>query len=476
MKRFYFLLIMLFIVTSCGSGNTTVSKQAAETRVTVDVNEVNNFKLDLKKSIEGIVSLKKIDFNSTNDDYDSIKFGNYNGKDLEWFVLDKDTSRAVLITKNIIDAKQYDEKKEFYWEKSGIRKWLNNEFFTEAFTAIEKECIETVDLFTYYPSGHPTKKAQSNTKDKVYLIAQEEYINYGGLDSAKFASVAWDSIDLGQYDGHFWERTQEKVVRAPKVIRDNGHECLQGDSFHKTFYPSEVLGIRPIICVDYFSVDSEPFNIASSLKVNEMGVTFQLPNDAVKEKSSTYNNIIFSVDDIELKLSDIHIKGKEQKLDWDMSVELAHNMLKETLGLSIENITDFRLIKISDNVENAFYAKYSGTATEETIVGISFDYSAQNKIVVFRFKGNNQALINKIIDSISLEKENFWVKYVREHKDLIVPEDKVSTFVINIKTGVFHRPSCRAAKIMKSINKNEVSTTKKELATNGYHACDICHP
>lgn len=468
------VLSLVLLVVSVESKLSNFNNKLNNDNNNIDINIVNRIKNDLKISINDITSLKKIDFNSTIDNYDYVSFGKYNNINIDWFVLDKDSTRAILISKYIIDAKMFDSKSRT-WEKSDIRKWLNNQFLNDAFDCNEQECIETVDLYTYSDNYILNYRSlESHTKDKVFLISSDEYINYGGLGSSKFTATFSNLVDIGYHEGYFWGRSPTKWFKTPNIIMNDGSKYSQ--DVYRTITSNEILGIRPVICVNYNNLDVEPFNIASSLKINDMGVTFQLPSDAVMTDSQNYNKIIYNNNDIQVTLSNLFIAGRDQKYDWNMTIELANSILSKTLGYNLDNVSDLKLFKISDNIDNAFYSKFIEGETKIVIVGISFDYEANNKIVVFEFKCNNDDLINKVIDSISLERENYWVKYIRENKDKINNEDKVYSFIINLSTGVFHKPSCKTVKRMKKVNKKEVKQTKRNMLKQGYHSCDICNP
>lgn len=56
---------------------------------------------------------------------DIITFGKY-----EWIVLKKETGKLLIITKNVIETKEYNEAREdVTWETCTLRKWLNEDFY-----------------------------------------------------------------------------------------------------------------------------------------------------------------------------------------------------------------------------------------------------------------------------------------------------------------------------------------------------------
>ena len=79
-----------------------------------------------------------------------IVFGAYeqdnnldNGKEpIEWIVLETQKDRMLLLSKDVLDAGRFHEGEELvYWKDSTIRKWLNEVFFTEAFSEKEQKTI-----------------------------------------------------------------------------------------------------------------------------------------------------------------------------------------------------------------------------------------------------------------------------------------------------------------------------------------------
>ena len=97
----------------------------------------------------------------------SIFFGSYkqdsypnNAREpLEWIVLSKDTNKALLMSKRIIEFMKFDEEgKDF--EESSIRNWLNNDFYNNAFNNIEKELILETNIKRFN---------QETNKDKIIV-------------------------------------------------------------------------------------------------------------------------------------------------------------------------------------------------------------------------------------------------------------------------------------------------------------------
>lgn len=100
-----------------------------------------------------------------------ITFGNYpqtadctDITPIQWLVLENSGSELFLLSKYILDCKPYH--REFTatsWRDCDLRKWLNGDFYSAAFTDAEKAVIKTT---------HNTDNGEGSpdTDDKVFLL------------------------------------------------------------------------------------------------------------------------------------------------------------------------------------------------------------------------------------------------------------------------------------------------------------------
>lgn len=121
--------------------------------------------------------------------YDSVNFGvqkkgflNLEKEPIEWIVIAKDYKKVLLLSKYIVDCKPFDyvdianldklseEKKNSYksinWEKSSLRKWLNNDFYNDCFNSNER--IRIIETYLY----------DTDTRDRVFCLSEKEYKEY----------------------------------------------------------------------------------------------------------------------------------------------------------------------------------------------------------------------------------------------------------------------------------------------------------
>lgn len=108
---------------------------------------------------------------------DIIEFGSYeqdnntsNGKEpIEWLVLEKNENRIFVISKQCLDEQPYNTTYcEVTWETCTLRKWLNDNFFNNAFSKEEqRQILTTVVDGTMISYG---KSEGTDTKDKIFLL------------------------------------------------------------------------------------------------------------------------------------------------------------------------------------------------------------------------------------------------------------------------------------------------------------------
>jgi len=115
---------------------------------------------------------------------DIIVFGRYeqdnrkkNGKErMEWIVLSKNDSGMLLLSKDIIDCRQFHTVDEgTVWELSTIRTWLNKTFYRTAFNDTEQNMIKKQSLKNELNDSETL--GGKKTKDNVFLLAKDDILN-----------------------------------------------------------------------------------------------------------------------------------------------------------------------------------------------------------------------------------------------------------------------------------------------------------
>ena len=110
--------------------------------------------------------------------YKKIKLGTYAGVPVEWIVLHETKEKILVLSKYILDAKRmFPDCIYTSWERSTLRKWLNQDFFHEVFAPEEQKRISESEIFT--PDCRDFGSYGENyTKDKLFLLSEEELYHY----------------------------------------------------------------------------------------------------------------------------------------------------------------------------------------------------------------------------------------------------------------------------------------------------------
>ena len=90
----------------------------------------------------------------------TIKLGTWNSETIEWLVLKEEGVFKLVLSKNPVIDMQLSTSGT--WASTNFRSWLNEDFYTQAFTEKEKEKIVSAKL------------EDVNCKDNVFLLSKDE--------------------------------------------------------------------------------------------------------------------------------------------------------------------------------------------------------------------------------------------------------------------------------------------------------------
>lgn len=200
--------------------------------------------------------------------WDCLYYGNYWQEDtnndgkvdekdekqpIKWRVLSIENNTAFLLAdRSLASRPNIDEEKgETSWENSEVRKWLNNDFYNDAFSEEEKQgvVLKTLD------NTEDTKGYQSgnSTQDKVALLSLRELAveRYGLL--------------RGRYSRYTSDGNADWAVRTIAVSESIGNRFIDVPTFAKIYGGWSIggtIGIRPII---YLNLSSKQWKKAESV-------------------------------------------------------------------------------------------------------------------------------------------------------------------------------------------------------------------
>lgn len=138
---------------------------------------------------------KFLDYEARLDIGKTIKFGRYlpefcesnKKREIEWLILDKDSTSMLVISKYAIDKKAWGTfaVRENQWETCNMREWLNSEFYNDAFTNAEKALIQCSAVMPSSNPKFPSAVQGHMTHDNLFLLSTAEAEKYFITDSER---------------------------------------------------------------------------------------------------------------------------------------------------------------------------------------------------------------------------------------------------------------------------------------------------
>lgn len=179
--------------------------------------------IKIKSSSSKTDNYKNYDFSKAKAG-DVIRFGSYeqdgimtNGKeDIEWIVLSNKKGKLLLLSKYMLDCIPYNNKYgDFTWETCSLRKWLNKQFYKNAFTDEEKAKIVKVKLSNPDNPDYGTEGGKA-TKDRIFMLSTDDIINSKfGFNGSFRAEDTKRQCSYTTYAGIQGVNTSEWILRSP---------------------------------------------------------------------------------------------------------------------------------------------------------------------------------------------------------------------------------------------------------------------
>ncbi len=176
----------------------------------------------------------------------------FNGKeDIEWLVLDKKDGKLLVVSKNLLDCQPYNTSCTYVtWETCSLRKWLNIDFVSYAFSEAEKNMIPVVTVSADKNPGYGTDPGNS-TLDKVFLLSIVEADKYFDSSSARQCKVTAYAKEHGVYvsasngNGWWW-------LRSPGDERNRAAEVDNSGFIGKIDREVDwgICGVRPALWIE----------------------------------------------------------------------------------------------------------------------------------------------------------------------------------------------------------------------------------
>ncbi len=189
---------------------------------------------------------------------DIITFGAYEQnnnswdglEDIEWIVLSQKEDRILIISRFCIDSQPYNSTLESVtWENSSLRKWLNGDFFDTAFSQEEQTRILSVENENLAHSTAGTSSGRA-TKDRVFVLSQEEVKGFFHTNSARKASPTAYAMAEGAYrdpnslTSWWWLRTNSFLGDHVTYVTCGGDASSEGREVTR-----RDAGVRPVMWI-----------------------------------------------------------------------------------------------------------------------------------------------------------------------------------------------------------------------------------
>ena len=165
------------------------------------------------KSVESLMLAKAIPG-------DTVFFGEYeqdhdtsNDKEnIEWLVLDKKDDAVLVISKHVLEDKPFGRKDDT-WETCSLRKWLNGDFITDAFSPEEQSKLQITNVSADKNPYYSMADSGNATMDKVFLLSAPEAEKYFTSDEARKADI-YSSVSNEYHYDSWWLRTPGAALGA----------------------------------------------------------------------------------------------------------------------------------------------------------------------------------------------------------------------------------------------------------------------
>lgn len=152
---------------------------------------------------------------------DTLTFGCYEGKPIQWRVLAKRGGRErLLFAENIVAQQPFHERYiSMCWQQCSLRKWLNQKFYREAFSFQEQTQIMNSRLDNL-PNPESSVGSGPNTIDKIFVLSLNELDQYVPAEEVRRRNDWW------------WLRTVGDNNLSACSVYTDGSVYIKGINIH----------------------------------------------------------------------------------------------------------------------------------------------------------------------------------------------------------------------------------------------------
>ena len=300
LKRINILIVLIFFSTLFLSCSNKKNVKVNETKINTEIEKEssNNFSSNSIKNDEEYF-INEIDIDNITS-FPMIKFGRYSkeigySEKINWLVVDMDHDSYCLISRDILDCKNYNDVDEYTnWEDSSIRSWLNFTFFDKAFNNFEKDNLKNLNNF--YNDG------VNEFDDKVSLMSLEMCNKFFGNTSTKTKNLklAAKATNFSISCGVEVEKDKNSEFYncgsfyLRDLVKNNENLAMWVGMYGKVYENGQKVkltigdGIRPVIAIRKSIVSD---NVKNFLE-NEIKNIFNSDTDSINEETEYESNLV----------------------------------------------------------------------------------------------------------------------------------------------------------------------------------------
>lgn len=176
-----------------------------------------------------------------------ITFGQYEGKPLSWWILDRKGNQVLLLNEEGVTEKSYHNKnEEVTWESCSLREWLNQDFYQNSFSDEEKQRIEVTEVLPHENPGFPSDPGKA-TRDRVFLLSIEETEDY-------FTDTGFKNLDKQLLLMTSVKNSRAWWLRTPGHLNNYAAAVWSKVSlFYEGYSVSDEIVVRPAVWINLSS-------------------------------------------------------------------------------------------------------------------------------------------------------------------------------------------------------------------------------
>ncbi len=169
----------------------------------------------------------------------TITLGSMQGKPLQWQVLARKGNQALLLAKKPVAFRPYHkELVGITWEQCDLRRWLNADFATAAFTAEERSRIAWSQVPAEKNPEYTTNPGHA-TKDSLFLLSYHSAQKY--LSTNAYRRCLDDSGEAHWW----WLRTPGHLTRSATGVQNTGEMDVDGHAIITNY------AVRPALWLNF---------------------------------------------------------------------------------------------------------------------------------------------------------------------------------------------------------------------------------